>query len=322
MKRFLLMLPVLCLLLRPVSAEPIKWVDFDVPYESMKYAMDVDIQTFDQEKHLSWIDILSLAACRTGGKCGLESVGKAAAELNGERSAQELLGDHAKYYNYYHQAYTAVLGGFLGSYAIQKDGQWVPQYGLKAFSPIAAGYHYTHYDDFGASRSYGFKRKHLGNDMMGSQGTPIVAVEGGVVEALGWNRYGGWRVGIRSHDKKRYYYYAHLQKDAPYAPGLEEGKTVNAGDLIGFLGRTGYSDTENTNNINVNHLHFGMQLIFDESQKECNSEIWIDVYQINRLLSQHRSSLRKTQTGWERVYPYLDLDVTPLPEPSEADPEP
>lgn len=320
MKRLLLLLPVFCLLL-PVSAEPIKWVDFEVPYESMKYAMDVDIKTFDQEKHLSWIDILSLAACRTGGKCGMDSVRKAAEDLKKDQSAQELLKDQAKYFDYYHQAYSAVLGGFLGSYAIEKDGQWTAQYGLKVFSPIAEGYYYTHYDDFGASRSYGFKRKHLGNDMMGSQGTPIVAVEGGVVEALGWNRYGGWRVGIRSHDKKRYYYYAHLRKDEPYAPGLKEGQTVNAGDLIGFLGRTGYSDTENTNNIDVDHLHFGMQLIFDESQKECNSEIWIDVYHINRLLAQHRSSIKKTQSGWERVYPYRDLDITPLPEPSEESPE-
>lgn len=320
MKRLLLLLPVFCLLL-PVSAEPIKWVDFDVPYESMKYAMDVDIKTFDQEKHLSWIDILALAACRTGGKCGLDAVRKAAEDFKKDQSIQELLKDQTKYFDYYHQAYSAVLGGFLGSFAIERDGQWVAKYGLKVFSPIAEGYYYTHYDDFGASRSYGFKRKHLGNDMMGSQGTPIVAVEGGVVEALGWNRYGGWRVGIRSYDKKRYYYYAHLRKDEPYAPGLKEGQTVNAGDLIGFLGRTGYSDTENTNNIDVNHLHFGMQLIFDESQKECNSEIWIDVYQINRLLAQHRSSIKKTQTGWERVYPYRDLDVSPLPEPSEENPE-
>ena len=26
----------------PVRAEPIKWVDFGVPYESLKYAMEVD----------------------------------------------------------------------------------------------------------------------------------------------------------------------------------------------------------------------------------------------------------------------------------------
>lgn len=322
MKRLLLLITICGAFLLPVSADPIKWVDFDVPYESMKYAMNVDIQTFDQEKHLNWIDILAVAACRTGGKCGLDSVRKAAADLKGDKSAQELLGEENQYFRYYQEAYSAVLGGFLGSYAIEKDGQWISRYGLKVFSPIAEGYYYTHYDDFGASRSYGFKRKHLGNDMMGSEGTPIVAVEGGVVEALGWNRYGGWRVGIRSHDRKRYYYYAHLKKDEPYAPGLTVGQSVNAGDLIGFLGRTGYSDKENTNNIEVNHLHFGMQLIFDESQKECNSEIWIDVYQINRLLSQHRSSIRKTKTGWERVYPYRDLDVTPLPEPSEACPEP
>lgn len=308
MRRFILFC-LLFLLVLPVSAEPIKWVDFDVPYESMKYAMEEDIRSFEQEKHLDWIDILALAACRTGGKCDLQSVRKATGDLKGDRSPQELLGDLSKYFSYYHEAYSAVLGGFLGSYAIEKDGQWVPQYGLKVFSPIAEGYYYSHCDDFGMGRSFGFKRKHLGNDLMGSAGTPIVAVEGGVVEALGWNRYGGWRVGIRSHDRKRYYYYAHLQKDAPYAPGLEVGKTVNAGDLIGFMGRTGYSDTENVNKIEVNHLHFGMQLVFDESQKECNSEIWIDVYQINRLLSAHRSSIRKTQQGWQRVYPYQDLDT-------------
>ena len=309
MKRFGLFLCLLSLMIFPVSADPIKWVDFNVPYESMKYAMEEDIKTSEKEKHLSWIDILSVAACRTGGKCGLQSVRKAAADLKGDRSAQELLGELSKYYDYYHEAYTAVLGGFLGSYAIEKDGVWIPRYGLKAFSPIAAGYGYSHCDDFGAGRSYGFRRKHLGNDLMGSAGTPIVAVEGGIVEALGWNRYGGWRVGIRSFDRKRYYYYAHLLKDAPYAPGLAEGQTVCAGDLIGFMGRTGYSDKENVNNIEVNHLHFGMQLVFDESQKECNSEIWIDVYQINRLLSQHRSSIQKTPDGWKRVYPYRDLDT-------------
>ncbi len=47
---------------------------------------------------------------------------------------------------------------------------------------------------------------------MGSIGTPIIAVESGTIEALGWNQYGGWRIGIRSFDKKRYYYYAHLRK--------------------------------------------------------------------------------------------------------------
>ena len=308
MKRFFicfLLFPVLAL---PVRAETIKWVDFGVPYESLKYALQVDIGTFEQEKHISWIDILALAGCRTGGKCDLKSVKKAAEELKGDKSPEELLGSLHRYYSYYHESFSTVLGGLLGSYAIEKDGQWVPAYGLKAFSPIAAGYGYGHCDDFGVGRSFGFKRKHLGHDMMGSLGTPVVAVEGGIVEALGWNRYGGWRIGIRSFDGKRYYYYAHLQKDRPFAPELAEGDIVQAGDLIGFMGRTGYSDKENVNNIETVHLHFGMQLIFDESQKECLSEIWIDVYDIVRLLNDHRSSIRKTADGWERVYPYQDLD--------------
>ena len=90
---------------------------------------------------------------------------------------------------------------------------------------------------------------------------------------------------------------------------MQYSPLAGAGQLIGFMGRTGYSDKENVNNIETVHLHFGMQLIFDESQKECNSEIWIDVYDIVRLLSSHSSSLRKTAAGWERVYPYQDLDV-------------
>lgn len=307
-KRLFCLCLLLPLLAVPAAADYIKWVDFQIPYESLSYALEQDIATSQQEKLISWIDALALAACRTGGKCGLDSVKKAFSDLKSDKEPEELPGRLSQYYTYYHDTYTAALGGLVGSYAIEVDGQWVPSYGLKAFSPIAAGFSYSHCADFGAGRSFGFDRKHLGNDLMGSLGTPIVAVEGGTVEALGWNRYGGWRVGIRSFDRKRYYYYAHLRKDAPYAPGLQEGQTVQAGDLLGFMGRTGYSDTENTNNIEIVHLHFGLELIFDESQKECDNEIWIDVYNIVKLLTRHRVTLEKTAGGWKRVYPYRDLD--------------
>ena len=313
MKRWICLCIAFFLMVTPVKAEVLKWVDFNIPYESLKYAMDIDVASFDKEKHISWIDILALAGCRTAGKCSLDSVKKAAKDLSGDKSVEDILGNQMKAYNYYHTAYNAVLGGLLGSFSIEMDGEEKPAYGLKAYSPIAAGYGYSHCADFGNSRSFGFKRKHLGNDLMGSQGTPIVAVEGGVVEAMGWNRYGGWRIGIRSYDSKRYYYYAHLQKDHPFAEGLQVGDIVQAGDLIGFMGRTGYSDKENVNNIETVHLHFGMQLVFDESQKECNSEIWINVYPIVRLLNQHRSSIAKTVDGWQRVYPFVDLDTEAFP---------
>lgn len=297
--------------------EVLHWVDFQVDYKALKEALDIDIASQGEEKPLSWIDILALAATRTGGRnITTARIQEAAAQLRGDKSPEEFLEKQYKYYAYYHRAYTAVLGGLVGHYAIEltdpETGQkeWSACYGIKAFSPIAAGYSYSHYADFGNRRSYGFTRRHLGNDLMGSLGTPIIAVESGTVEALGWNQYGGWRIGIRSEDKLRYYYYAHLRKDNPYAPGLQEGQRVQAGDVIGFMGRTGYSVRENVNNIDTVHLHFGLQLVFDESQKECNNEIWVDVYDIVRLLSSHRSSVRlNEETGqWERIYPYRDLD--------------
>ena len=48
---------------------------------------------------------------------------------------------------------------------------------------------------------------------------------------------------------------------------------------------------ENVNNINVPHLHFGLQLIFDESQVDGNNEIWIDVYNIIEFLMKNRSEV-------------------------------
>ena len=320
--RFLAFCLALALLCQPVYAEEaekdyIKWVDFNICYDALDRALALDIASRDSERPVSWIDILAVAAAREGGgRLSSSAVKAAVGELQSDKSPEEFLGGLYKYYLYYREAYTAVLGGLVGSYAIQVTGEdgekyWKYDYGLKAFSPIAAGYGYSDCDDFGVGRSYGFRRKHLGHDMMGSLGTPIVAVEGGTVEAMGWNQYGGWRIGIRSFDQKRYYYYAHLQKDKPFAPGLREGDKVQAGDLIGFMGRTGYSHRENVNNIESVHLHFGLELIFDESQKECDSEIWIDVYSLCRLLSWHRSSLTydPEEKIWRRAYPYRDLDA-------------
>ncbi len=189
--------------------------------------------------------------------------------------------------------------------------QYETVYGLKGYFPIARGFDYTHYDDFGAGRSYGYKRKHLGHDMMGLVGTPIMAVESGVVEALGWNQYGGWRIGIRSFDGKRYYYYAHLRQNYPYAEGLEEGSVVTAGDVIGYMGHTGYSAKENVNNIDVVHLHWGLQLIFDESQKEGNNEIWIDLYALTRFLAKHTQAAVKVEgtKEWVRTTRIIDPAV-------------
>ena len=308
---------------KPVIAESeeittekyIKWVDFSVPYNALSDAMALDISTCGSEKHLSWIDTLSFLSCKNGGNWSgykRSQLDNLVDSLSGEMTVDDLMATN-KYYEFHKEAYTAVLGGLLGEYKkVSPDGEGgvkiIEGYGLKAYSPIAEGFWFSHYDDFGASRSYGYKRSHLGNDLMGSIGTPIVAIEGGTVEAIGWNRYGGWRIAVRSFDGKRSYYYAHLRRNRPYKEGLEIGSSVKAGEVIGYLGMTGYSEEENVNGMKVPHLHLGMQLIFNEVQKEGANQIWIDMYSLVELLNKNKSTVVKDcESGeYKRVYDIFD----------------
>lgn len=289
-----------------VSGEYIKWVDFKIPSDILDKAYNLDISTYKENAHIDWIELLARCATYCGGDFkNFKKIDEIALKMKNNEEFEE-----NKYYSYYLDSYTAVLGGFVGTYyETDENGIWIEKYGLKAFSPIAGGFYFSHYKDFGNKRSYGFKRTHLGNDLMGSVGTPIVAVESGVVEAIGWNRYGGWRIGIRSFDNLRYYYYAHLRKDKPYVLGIKEGDVVKAGDVIGYLGMTGYSVKENVNNINIPHLHFGMQLIFDESQKDGNNEIWIDVYDIIEFLEKNKSKVIKSGNEYTRKKEFTEKSL-------------
>lgn len=291
----------------------IKWVDFHVTSDAMNDAYQYDLKAHDTDSPIDWVCLLAVLGAKYGGdfknykRTDMDKIAEKI--LNKESTLEEITKD-MKYYDYYNEAYHAVLGGFVGEYELAGTGS-KKQYGLKAFSPIAKGFPYTDYDDFGSSRSFGYRRQHLGHDMMGQIGTPIIAVESGYVECLGWNRYGGWRIGIRSFDKKRYYYYAHLRQNFPYNKSLKEGSLVTAGDVIGYMGHTGYSDKENVNNIDIIHLHFGLQLIFDESQKDGNGEIWISCYELARFLSQNRCETVKDESTkeWHRVQEMIDPAV-------------
>lgn len=322
---------------KATASEPkkyIKWVDFSVTARAMQEAFRYDVNTCQSDIHLNWVDLLAYLGGKYGGdfsKYSTKDLDALAEQLLSGKTMAELT-EKMKYYTYYREAYGAVLDGLVGVYEIQipsanaplyatpallpdgsvdPDKVWVKKYGLKGFSPIAKGYPYNDFDDFGVARSYGFKRQHLGHDLMGQVGTPVIAVESGYVEAIGWNQYGGWRLGIRSFDGKRYYYYAHLRKNYPYHKSLKQGSIVTAGDVIGYLGRTGYSRTENTNNINQSHLHFGLQLIFDECQKEGNNEIWISCYELTKFLSMNRSEALKDQATkeYDRIYDMKDPGI-------------
>ena len=291
--------------------EFIKWMSFDVPVAVLKQAYDYDVQSQNEEHPLDFVQLLAYAAAKNWGNFKGEGKSGAMDEVVKRiRSGETLheITEDMKLYEFYLSRYQAVLGGFVGEYELVETGE--RHYGLKVFSPMAKGFGFSHSDDFGNPRNYGYSRPHLGHDMFGRVGSPIIAVEGGMVEALGWNQYGGWRIGIRSFCGKRYYYYAHLRKDTPYAEGLAIGSKVAAGDVIGYLGATGYSRRENVSNIKVPHLHFGLQIIFDESQKDGNNQIWIDMYSIVKFLNKNRMEVVPCGDGcYKRAVEICDMPM-------------
>lgn len=158
------------------SGNFIKWVDFNASKEAMKKACLMDIESYGSERHLDWIALLAYAAVRGGGEFGSRSteyIDEIASKITNGEITEEGLREKYQYFSYYYEAYSAVLGGMLGEYEIEdENGIYQKKYGLKAYSPIASGFAYQDYDDFGVGRDFGYKRQHLGHDMMGLVGTP------------------------------------------------------------------------------------------------------------------------------------------------------
>ncbi|MFZ3172464.1 MAG: M23 family metallopeptidase [Carboxydocellales bacterium] len=117
--------------------------------------------------------------------------------------------------------------------------------------PVGSGYSYG--DSWGAPREYGGNRSHVGIDIMARAGTTVLSVSQGIVERKGWDDLGGWRLGIRGDDGN-YYYYAH---NLTYATGIEVGTRVRQGQLISYVGSSGYGEIGTTGRFPP-HLHFGI----------------------------------------------------------------
>ena len=101
-------------------------------------------------------------------------------------------------------------------------------------------------NSWGASRSGG-RRQHVGVDLLAANGAPVVAVVDGTLTRQGRDQPGSlsgnaWRL---TSANGTYYFYAHL---AGFAPGLEVGSKVTAGQVIGHVGSSG--------NAIAPHLHF------------------------------------------------------------------
>ncbi|MGA8941204.1 MAG: M23 family metallopeptidase [Thermoactinomyces sp.] len=119
--------------------------------------------------------------------------------------------------------------------------------------PIPLQYNYTYHNTWGDRRGWGGLRIHEGTDIFANYGTPVLSTCYGYIELIGWNRYGGWRVGIRDIHNN-YHYFAHLNH---YRKDLKKGDIVKPGDLIGTVGSSGYGP-KGTSGKFPPHLHYGI----------------------------------------------------------------
>lgn len=110
-------------------------------------------------------------------------------------------------------------------------------------------------NSFHDERSQG--RRHEAIDILAPQGTPVLAVEDGVIARLFRSAQGGITVYQYDPSQQYVYYYAHLDR---YAENLNEGDRVRRGQVIGYVGTTGNAPR------NTPHLHFAIFKMSDEKK--------------------------------------------------------
>lgn len=82
--------------------------------------------------------------------------------------------------------------------------------------------------------------------MIAAKGTRLVALEAGTVKRIGSGGLGGKTVWLRGTTGDEFYY-AHLDG---FASGLKVGQSLDAGQLLGYVGNTGNAQ------YTLPHLHF------------------------------------------------------------------
>ena len=150
----------------------------------------------------------------------------------------------------------------------------------------------TFEDSWLFGRSYGGERGHEGTDIMATVNErgmyPVISMTDGIVESKGWLELGGYRLGIRA-PQGAYFYYAHLDSYAD----IEEGDQVKAGELLGYMGDTGYSKVEGTTGNFPVHLHLGIYLTLN------GEEISVNPYAVLKMVEDRRVEYSFTNTAAE-----------------------
>ena len=144
---------------------------------------------------------------------------------------------------------------------------------VKCF-PVSADAKAAYENSWMFERNYGGVRGHEGTDLMPELNLSghyrIVSMTDGTVEKIGWLPLGGYRIGIRS-PSGGYFYYAHLDS---YARDFRAGETVLAGEVLGYMGDTGYGEEGTRGQFPV-HLHLGIYVMTADHKEISVNPYWI-----------------------------------------------
>jgi murein DD-endopeptidase MepM/ murein hydrolase activator NlpD len=236
---------------------------FQIPYESFR-----QLKSLSEEKRISFPELLSVY-CQQEGYFPLGKAPLAVDDFISSLKSVKKPNDKES------NARLEMLETILGE--------------LERF-PIAWDYNadnvteYTYTDTWGAGRAYGGERIHEGTDILDKENErgrlSVVSMTAGKVASIGWNELGGYSVGIRT-EKGTYYYYAHLDH---FAPGLKEGDEVMAGQLIAYMGDSGYGKEGTRGQFPV-HLHVGVS-----PKVPFSDDFWINPYPFLRDLEERQMS--------------------------------
>lgn len=135
----------------------IKYVEFHPTLPVLEQALEYDISTHGTDCPLNWLELLAYAAAKSGGvfeKRRSQTIDSLVKRLRAGEQMADITQD-MQYYAYYLKAYHAILCNFLGEYRVEVYDESAPEqkrveerYGLTCFSPIAAGYGFSHYEEF------------------------------------------------------------------------------------------------------------------------------------------------------------------------------
>ncbi|WML46416.1 M23 family metallopeptidase [Neobacillus sp. PS3-40] len=152
-------------------------------------------------------------------------------------------------WNYYHRDKT--VGIIVGKAKVYRHFKKL-DLNTHAF-PVPIRSNHSYRTTWGDARGWGGRRIHEGTDIFAGYGVPVRATNYGIIEMKGWNRYGGWRIGIRDINNT-YHYFAHMNG---FANDLKVGKIVEPGMVIGSVGSSGYGPPGTSGKFPP-HLHYGM----------------------------------------------------------------